>query len=85
VLTIAHVSDTHVDGTQCIAARVRSVMSFLDDYTAPVDVVLVTGDITDHGLAEEYQKARDLLVSRHPVLVLPGNHDVRRPFAETLH
>lgn len=84
MLTIAHISDTHVDGTERAAARVRAVMSYLDDYTASIDLVLVTGDITDHGLADEYREARELLVSRHPVLVLPGNHDVRGPFAEVL-
>ena len=46
--------------------------------------MLVTGDIADHGLVDEYVEARELLVSRYPVLVLPGNHDARRPFAEVL-
>ncbi len=84
MFTIAHVSDTHVDGTERAAARVRTVMSYLDDYAARIDVVLVTGDIADHGLADEYREARELLVARHPVLVLPGNHDARGPFAEEL-
>lgn len=84
MLTIAHVSDTHVDGTERTAARIRAVMSYLDAYAARIDVVLVTGDIADHGLVDEYLEARALLVSRYPVLVLPGNHDARRPFAEML-
>jgi len=49
------------------------------------DVLLVTGDIADHGLPEEYATARDLLSAWDgPLLVGTGNHDVRGPFARVL-
>jgi 3',5'-cyclic AMP phosphodiesterase CpdA len=46
--------------------------------TAAPDVVLVTGDLTDHGTAEEYAAFRDLIAPLPmPVYVIPGNHDDR--------
>jgi 3',5'-cyclic AMP phosphodiesterase CpdA len=46
----------------------------------PLDVVLVTGDMTDAGRASEWAEFLDV-IARHPDLaartvVLPGNHDV---------
>jgi predicted MPP superfamily phosphohydrolase len=46
----------------------------------PLDVVLVTGDMTDAGRATEWAEFFDA-ISRHPdlaarMIVLPGNHDV---------
>jgi Icc protein len=49
------------------------------------DVLLVTGDIADHGQPDEYATARDLLSAwSGPMLVGTGNHDVREPFARHL-
>jgi 3',5'-cyclic AMP phosphodiesterase CpdA len=84
VLVFAHLSDTHLDGTAPIADRARAAMRCLDALPYDLDAVLVTGDIADHGLPEEYEEARKILASRHPVLVCPGNHDVRAPFREVL-
>ncbi|MFC4909705.1 metallophosphoesterase [Actinomadura gamaensis] len=81
---IAHVSDVHIDGTERSAERTRAVMSYLDGLPFALDAVLVTGDIADHGRPEEYELARDLLASRHPVMVCPGNHDDRAAFREFL-
>jgi Icc protein len=42
------------------------------------DAVLVSGDVTEHATAEEYERARALLAPlRMPVHVLVGNHDDR--------
>jgi 3',5'-cyclic-AMP phosphodiesterase len=84
VIVFAHLSDTHLDGTPRATARTRAVLTHLDRLPYALDAVLVTGDIADHGLATEYEEARDLLASRHPVLTCPGNHDVRAPFREVL-
>jgi Icc protein len=84
VIMIAHVSDTHFDGTQRTAGRARAVMDYLGGLTAELDVVLVTGDIADHGQEAEYEQARQILVSRSPVLMCPGNHDSRAAFRRVL-
>ena len=84
MLVFAHLSDTHLDGTPRAADRTRAVMTYLDRLPYDLDAVLVTGDIADHGLPAEYEEARALLKSRHPVFVCPGNHDVRAAFRDVL-
>jgi Calcineurin-like phosphoesterase len=91
---VAHLSDIHVVGEQYgfrIESgragprgneRLAAVMARLEDIHAsrPLDLVLVTGDITDAGLATEWAEFLDLL-AEHPaiaerMIVVPGNHDV---------
>lgn len=49
------------------------------------DLVVITGDIVDLGLPEEYALARAALAKLTiPVLLLPGNHDARGPMQEAL-
>jgi len=79
-MIIAHLSDLHLDGGSRAEARVAAVMGYLSGFPAPVDAVVVTGDIADHGTAEEYARAAELLEHPAPVLVCPGNHDVRAAF-----
>ncbi|KUJ37251.1 metallophosphoesterase [Streptomyces albus subsp. albus] len=80
MIVIAHLSDTHIDSEPRSAERTRAVMEYLDDLPYDLAAVLVTGDVTDHALPAEYERARGLLASRHPVLVCPGNHDGREAF-----
>jgi 3',5'-cyclic AMP phosphodiesterase CpdA len=83
-MIIAHVSDTHLDGTARSEERTRRVMAYLDALPGPIDAVLVTGDIADHGLPAEYEQVRKLFDIRHPVLLTPGNHDRREAYREVL-
>lgn len=86
-IVIAHVSDVHIDlvgqdtpeGVRSVR-RTRAVLDYLDDLPYDLDAVVVTGDIADHGEAAEYASAREVLASRHPTLVCPGNHDERAAF-----
>jgi Icc protein len=80
MLVLAHVSDIHVDGSEVRNERAARVMSYLDSLSTPVDAILLTGDIADHGLPEEYDEARKLLPSSAPVLPCPGNHDDRAAY-----
>ncbi len=85
MLTIAHLSDTHFGGKSTAAGRTHRILDYLGAMNPPVDVVLVTGDITDHGFSEEYGEAGAVLGSwggPAPMLVLPGNHDVRAAYAD---
>lgn len=79
-MIFAHLSDLHLDGGERAEARVRAVMTYLRDVARPVDALVVTGDIADHGLPGEYQRAAELLEYPAPVLVCPGNHDQRAAF-----
>ncbi len=84
-MLVAQVSDLHLDGGPQAAGRAARVFGYLATMTGPIDALLVSGDIADHGLAEEYEEAAKLLAGVPcPVFVLPGNHDVRARFRSVL-
>jgi Icc protein len=76
---IAHLSDPHLDGSEEARGRLRRITSYLREFRQPADVVLVTGDLADHGLESEYAELAAELKLDVPVLVLPGNHDLSAP------
>ena len=79
---VAHLSDTHF-GIPGAAARVRVVLDHLHAMTPRPDVLVVSGDITDHGFEQEYAEARAVLDTWEGVLATcPGNHDVRTAYVE---
>ena len=91
MLTIAHVSDLHIGGRPESDERAARVLAHVGAMSPAPDVLLVTGDVADHGwkgrpiASEEYARARDLLAAwPGPLLVGTGNHDGRGPFAEAL-
>jgi hypothetical protein len=94
VWRVAHLSDIHIVGERYgfrIESgrggprgneRVRRVMALLEAEHAaqPLDLILITGDMTDAGRSGEWAEFFDI-VAGHPelaerMLVLPGNHDV---------
>ncbi|HEX9168056.1 MAG TPA: metallophosphoesterase [Roseiarcus sp.] len=94
VWRVAHLSDIHIVGERYgfrIESgrggprgneRLRLVMARLEDAHAvqPLDLVLVTGDMTDAGRSAEWAEFFDIIAG-HPdlaerMLILPGNHDV---------
>lgn len=89
-VTLAHVSDLHVgqdrgDGGERALLRARQVVDYLNAMPGEVDGVLVTGDLADHGTAEEYRVVAEVLGAlRFPVLTCPGNHDERVAYQTTL-
>ncbi|WP_426367089.1 metallophosphoesterase [Streptomyces sp. E-08] len=84
MIVIAHVSDVHIDGERRSQDRTRAVLRYLEELPYDLAAVLVTGDVADHGTPDEYAVARELLTSRHPLLVCPGNHDDRAAFRKGL-
>jgi 3',5'-cyclic AMP phosphodiesterase CpdA len=83
MIVLAHVSDIHIDDQRSLE-RASRVMRYLDNLSGTIDAILVTGDLADHGLPEEYDEVAKLFVNRRPVLHCPGNHDIRRPYHEIL-
>jgi Icc protein len=82
---IAHVSDTHFGGPADARARAEAVLAHLLALEPRPDVLLVSGDVADHGLPDEYAEARTVLDAwPGPTLVGTGNHDVREAFARGL-
>jgi 3',5'-cyclic AMP phosphodiesterase CpdA len=82
---IAHISDTHFGGPPNARARAEAVLAHLLALDPLPDVLLVTGDVADHGLPDEYAEARLVLDAwPGPKLVGTGNHDVRTEFVRGL-
>ncbi|MGW6276464.1 metallophosphoesterase [Kribbella sp. NPDC055071] len=79
MIVIAHLSDPHLDGSAEPRDRLRRITSYLADFRRPVDVIVVTGDLADHGLESEYAEVAAELRFDVPVLMLPGNHDASAP------
>ena len=94
VWRVAHLSDIHIVGEPYGFriesgragprgnGRLKQVMARLEAEHAarPLDLVLITGDMTDAGRSSEWAEFFDILAS-HPdlaarALILPGNHDV---------
>jgi 3',5'-cyclic AMP phosphodiesterase CpdA len=82
---IAHISDLHLDGDQRSWQRARAVLDYLNQLSETLAAVLVTGDITANGLAEEYAQVLELFDGcPHPIFTCPGNHDLRDPYRTVL-
>lgn len=74
---ILHTSDLHF-GRPAVAEQLESLMSSITSL-AP-DAVAVSGDLTQRTSTHEFEQARRFLDSARdtaPVVVIPGNHDVR--------
>jgi len=85
MFTIAHVSDTHFGNRPEAGPRAAAVLDHLLAMSPRPDVLVVTGDIADHGLEDEYAEARDAFARWDgPIVVGTGNHDVRAAFADVL-
>jgi 3',5'-cyclic AMP phosphodiesterase CpdA len=71
--TIAHISDLHFG-----AEDPAVVAGLLDELRRfPVDLVAISGDLTQHAFRREY-RAAGMFISQlpAPVLAVPGNHDL---------
>lgn len=84
-MLIAHITDLHIRPRGKPAYRVSETNALTEralDAVAALrprpDVLVITGDLTDCGLPEEYAYLQSLLARLDlPVLVVPGNHDRR--------
>jgi 3',5'-cyclic AMP phosphodiesterase CpdA len=80
-LHIAQISDTHLLGSDsdhpAAAQRADSLQRCVADINrAQPDVVIFTGDTTQHGRPEEYSQLRELLAPLDaPLYPVPGNRD----------
>jgi 3',5'-cyclic-AMP phosphodiesterase len=92
-MLICQLTDLHVRPAGKPANRVSETNMFTERAFRAVarlnpspDVVVITGDLTDCGLDEEYANLNRLLRKflPMPVFVIPGNHDRRGNFREGL-
>src|SRR5688500_4297802 len=86
-MLIAQISDTHIRpkgvlamGRVDTAGHLARAVAHINALRPAPDLVLVTGDLGDAGMAEEYAHLRDLLAPlAMPVPLIPRNHDLRAP------
>ena len=74
---IAHLSDTHLDGTAPRLQRLLDVVAATAD--AGADALVVTGDLADHGAPAEYEQFAAAMPADRRWLATVGNHDRRGP------
>jgi Icc protein len=92
-MLICQLTDLHVRPVGQVSNRVSETNMFaarafqaVAAFRPRPDVVLITGDLTECGLAAEYANLT-ALIERHldlPVYVVPGNHDRRDNFRAAL-
>jgi Icc protein len=80
---LLQISDTHlgadwkgVEPDECLLRAVEAIL----DLPQRADALVISGDLTQNGTADEYARVRELIapLDLEP-LVLPGNHDLRGP------
>ena len=84
-MMIAQITDLHIRPRGKIAygrvdtnAMLEAAVATIEALPRKPDLVIATGDLTDCGLAEEYEVLRDILEPLSmPVYLMPGNHDRR--------
>jgi len=83
-MLIAQITDTHIkrrgrlaygnvlDTSTCL----KNVVKHCNEFNPTIDLVFVTGDLTDSGQLEEYEEFNKILGDlKVPWFVIPGNHD----------
>src|SRR5947207_14222911 len=84
-MLIAQMTDLHIKppgrrayGIVDTEAYLRAAVAHLVAQRPAPDVLLLTGDLVDAGLPEEYALLRAILAPiRCPIYLIPGNHDAR--------
>ena len=89
-MLIAQLTDTHIKPPGRLAYRrvntetcLRRAVAHLAALQPRPDAVLLTGDLVDAGLPEEYDLLRSILADLpQPCYLIPGNHDDRGALAK---
>jgi len=82
---VAHLSDCHIGASEVAPDRLRRALDHIAACKPRPDVALLSGDLADHGLDVEYETAAELLSTvTVPLVICPGNHDVRKRFVRHL-
>jgi 3',5'-cyclic-AMP phosphodiesterase len=87
-MLIAQISDAHLRPRNVLYkdeidsnAMFQAAIEHLNVLSPHPDLVILSGDVVDEGLPDEYALARELLAElTQPLLVIPGNHDEREAF-----
>lgn len=84
-MKVVHISDIHIHDQEILGqdpiANFRSCLAHVETHHGDADRVVITGDLTHHGLRRNYEALRDMLAGSPltPRLMI-GNHDDRANF-----
>ena len=89
-ILIAQISDLHITPPGVLAydrvdtaTALRATIDTLNRFAPRLDLVVISGDVANSGLPEEYAHAKALLGGLQiPYVVIPGNHDKRVAMGE---
>ena len=92
-MILAQLSDPHICapgrrlfGRANTASALGDAIHRLNALPTPPDLAVVTGDLTERGLPEEYAEFRRVMARLAcPFVVLPGNHDRRETLRAAFH
>jgi 3',5'-cyclic AMP phosphodiesterase CpdA len=96
MVKLIQLSDLHLVPPGKLTSKVLDTNSILEetineilrkkDYFGEIEGLVVTGDVSDDGSIESYLSAHEKLIKLNvPVLVIPGNHDLRNPMREVFN
>ena len=96
MVKLIQLSDLHLVSPGKLTSKVLDTNAILEetineilskkDYFGQIDGLVVTGDISDDGSMESYLSAYEKLSKLNvPILVIPGNHDLRDPMRKVFH
>jgi 3',5'-cyclic AMP phosphodiesterase CpdA len=91
-MNFCHFTDPHIRPAGRLAygmvdsnAMARRAFAKAATLGGKIDAIIVTGDLTDNGLADEYAELRAILSDvTIPVFLIPGNHDRRENLIEQI-
>lgn len=89
-MKIVHISDIHINPEPILGldpvANFRKCLAHVEEHQSDADRVVITGDLTHHGLETSYEELKAILADstlkgdQAPRLLI-GNHDNRETFA----
>ena len=90
-MIIAQITDLHIVAKDQLCygrvdtnGQLREAVSHINTLQPRPDVVIASGDLTDHGAREEYDTLKEIIMKLIPPLyMIPGNHDNRDVFMES--
>ena len=92
-MILVHLTDLHLRPVGLPAYRVAETNMLTErafravaDLKLQPDAIVISGDLTDNGLADEYALLSEMIgrLAKVPVYLIPGNHDRREVLKETL-